>query len=117
MRDEFSAHPLLAPFWQKFGVRSSKSDSLTLNDFTYTLRLDDDGGAELEEQEFSYHDSSLVASRIVKGRWSAVKMEPQKVVLRFSGVDGAGAPADRILVLLPDDVFSGTVEWGLKHHS
>ena len=46
MRDELSAHPLLAPF------RRSKSDSLTLNDFTYRLRLDDDGAAELEEQEF-----------------------------------------------------------------
>ncbi len=116
MIDPIAGHPLLAPFWRQV-VRSSKSDSLTLNDFTYRLRLDDDGAAELDEEEFSYHDSSLVASRTVKGRWAAVTLEPRKVVLRISGVDGAGAPAERILVLLPDDVFSGTVEWGLKHHS
>ena len=109
-------HPLLRPFWGQVGVRHSKSDSLTLNDFTYKVRLDEDT-AEFEEQEFSYHDSALVATRVIKGTWAAVKVEPQKVVLRISGGDGAGAPAERILVLLPDDVFSGTVEWGLKHHS
>ena len=96
------------PFRGNVGVRSSKTDSLTLNDFTYRLRLDDDGSAELEEQEFSYYDSALVATRIVKGTWTAIRVEPQKVVLRI---------ADRILVLLPDDILCGPVEWGLKHHS
>ena len=110
-------HPLLAPFRGQVGVRRSKADSLTLNDFTYTLRLDDDGSADFKEEEFSCHDSGLVAMRIVKGTWTAVRVEPQKVVLRFSGVDETGAPAERILVVLPDDAFSGTVEWGLKHHS
>jgi hypothetical protein len=89
---------------------------MTLNDFTYTLRLDADS-ADFEEQEFSYHDSGLVRTLAVKGTWTAVKVEPQKVVLRFTGVDKDGAPAERILVLLPDDVLSGDVDWGLKHHA
>lgn len=103
MRD----HPLLAPFWEKEGVRHSKSDSLTLNDFTYTLRLGASGDAELKEEEFSYYDSARVATRVVKGRWTSLRLDPEKVVLRIE---------DRILVLLPDDVLCGDVEWGLKHH-
>jgi len=109
-------HPLLSPFWRKEGVRHSKSDSLTLNDFTYTLRLDQPDGAVLKEEEFSCHDSSLVATRTVKGRWTPVRIEPQKVVLRISGADAAGAPAERILVLLPDDVLCGDVDWGMRYH-
>jgi len=88
---------------------------MTLNDFSYTLRLDDNA-AELQERETSYHDSSLVATRTVKGRWSPVRIEPQKVVLRISGVDAAGKPVERILVLLPDDVLCGDVDWGMRYH-
>ena len=105
-------HPFLAPFWRKTGVRDAKSDSLTLNDFTYTLRLEEGDAAELEIRESSYHDSSLVSVRSLKGRWSPVRLDPGKAVLRITGGDGT----ERILVLLPDDVLCGDVEWGLRSH-
>jgi hypothetical protein len=104
-------HPFLAPFWLKTGTREAKSDSLTLNDFSYSLLLDE-GVAELQIRETSYHDGSLVSSRTFTGRWSAVRMDAAKVVLRISGDDGT----ERILVLLPDDVLCGDLEWGLRSH-
>jgi hypothetical protein len=111
MSEPAPPHPFLAPFWHRTGVRHSKTDSLTLNDFTYTLRLEDDA-VELQEQEISYYDSSVVATRTLKGRWSPVRLDPEKAVLRISGEDGT----ERILVLLPDDVLTGDVEWGLRTH-
>ena len=115
MTDELSTHPLLTPFWGKVGLRHLSSKSMTLSDFSYQLRLDE-GTVDFEEREHSpYHD--IVDTRSIKGTWAAVKLEPEKVVLRLSGVDRAGAAAERILVILPDDLFSCDVEWGMKHHS
>ena len=116
MNESLPPHPFLAPFWRTEGVRYSKCDSLTLNDFTYTLRLGDGDAAELKEQEYSYYDSGLVATRTVTGRWTPVRLEPQKVVLRISGVDAAGKAVERILVLLPDDADCGDVDWGMRYH-
>jgi hypothetical protein len=115
MSAPLESHPLVAPFWGKEGVRYMSSDSMTLSDFSYQLRLDD-AAVEFEEREHSpYHD--IVDARVIKGTWAAMKVEPEKVVLRLSGVDAAGAPSERILVISPDDMFSCDVEWGLNHHS
>lgn len=111
MTEPISAHPLLAPFWRREGVRHSKVDSLTLNDFSYTLRLEEDRAAVLEEREYSYFDSGLLRSRVVKGRWEPIRVEPKQVVLRISGVNEVGAPSERILILLPDEVFCGDGDW------
>jgi hypothetical protein len=111
MSEPAAPHPFLAPFWRRTGIRHSKTDSLTLNDFTYILRLEDDA-AELEEQEISYYDSSVVSTRTLKGSWSPVRLDVGKAVIRITGGDGT----ERILVLLPDDVLCGDVEWGLRSH-
>lgn len=110
-------HPLLAPFRRCAGVRTAENTSATLDDFTFTIRVDDDGTIELREERTSYWDSAVVAVHTLRGRAEVLRDTPEKLALKLVGTDDKGASVEEALVLTEVDIVRGTVDWALRTHS
>ena len=89
---------------------------MTLDDYSYTIRLDEGPTIDLLEERTSYYDSSLVATNSFRGRWEILRNTPEKVVLRLTGVDGKNASVEMALVVTETDIDYGELEWALRHH-
>jgi hypothetical protein len=113
MRSAIPGHPLTQRFWKQTGETSAKNNSMTEDDFDYAIRLDEDS-VELTESRTSYHDSSSKMIGTLKGRWEPLRVTPENVALRLSGVDSQGKAVERFLLLWDDDTDCGDLAWWAK---
>lgn len=113
MRTAIPGHPLTAAFWKRTGKTSAKNNSMTEDDFDYTIRLDEDS-VELTEDRTSYYDSSSQTIGTLKGRWEPLRVTRENVALKLTGVDRDNKAVERYLVLWDDDVDCGDLRWWAK---
>lgn len=103
--NDFSAHPLMGKFWRQTGTKCAANDSLTLDDYVYTLRLDDRHEIELREDRHCYYSSIISESRTFRGTWEAISVGSDRVVLRLIGIENGTAATEKFLVVTRKDIL------------
>jgi hypothetical protein len=103
MRDAIPEHPLTKPFWKRKEKSYPRNNSLTEDDFNYTIRLDEEL-VELTEEQVCSFSSVVTGTRTLKGRWEPLRVTQENVALRLSGVDSDNVPIERVLVIWDDEI-------------
>lgn len=101
---DFATHPLMSRFWRRNGTRCAENNSLTLDDYVYTIRIDDGPTIELREERHCCYTSIISETRTFRGTWEAIAIRPDEVVLRLIGKDDRTSATEMYLVVTGKDI-------------
>lgn len=100
-------HPLLRKFWNRIGVQWAAHRSDTEDDYAYSVQLDERQGFTLTEERHCHFSGQITETNTVHGRWEAVHLAPDQVMLRLTDVDDPAAAGEMVLVISAQDISYG----------
>jgi hypothetical protein len=104
---EIAEHPLLRQFWRNPGEQWADNHSMTEDDFSYTVELDEAKRARVCERRHSQYSVDAEVTQTFEGLWEPLRILPGEVILRLNGVDKAGAPEIMFLQVTGKDINFG----------
>jgi hypothetical protein len=104
---EIAEHPFMRKFWRQAGTRWAENNSMTEDDYSYTVEMDE-SRIRLREDRINYYTADVDESATFEGRWKVESVAPERVVLRLEGIDGKGREVERCLCVTEKDILYGS---------
>lgn len=107
---EIAEHPLMRQFWRKAGEVWADNHSMTLDDFSYQVELDEEWRVRVCEKRHSNYSTDVEVTQTFEGRWEPLRILPGEVILGLNGTDPARVPVKMFLQVTGKDINFGRWE-------